>query len=282
MQDGAEISEDEERLPLYAAYTDEARYNVGRYRGLGLVTLPLANAAPLSNELRALIASSGMTELKWEKIRSGRGRLAAEKLINWVFEQTTARRLRIDALTWDVAENPQMGHSGYVGHHLRNLQHMYTYLLGSVLPRRWSNSSHGQTAPCWRIFPDEQNALDWPAIAAQSPHIERIIPSDSQREPLIQVADFFVGLAVFSRANYDDYADWLAQDNTLLEDMAPTSEDSLPAHVSGSLRQRCLILDLFYTQAKARSLGVSLRSQHGLKTYLPDMPITFSWYTPQG
>jgi len=272
--------EDGQRMPTHVAYSDEARYNVGRYRGLGLVTLPIAEATSLSDELRAIIASSGMTEIKWEKLRSGRARLAAAKLITWAIDHATAGRLCIDALTWDVAENPQTGHVGYVGHHLRNLQHMYTYLLSDMLLQRWRVADPRGDQPCWRVFPDEQDALDWPHIATQAPLIERIIPSDSQHEPLIQVADFFIGLAVFSRASYDDYADWLAQSDTLSENAAPASEDSLPERISGSLRQRCLILDAFYTQAKAHGLGVSLRSQRGLKTYLPNMPITFTWYLP--
>src|SRR5579883_1641473 len=47
-------------IPTHAAYSDEAQYNFGRYRGLGLVTLPTAEAAPLSEELRALLTASGM------------------------------------------------------------------------------------------------------------------------------------------------------------------------------------------------------------------------------
>ena len=268
-----------ERLPTHVAYSDEAQYNFGRYRGLGMVTLPIAEAAALSDELQGLLASSGMSELKWEKIRSGRGRLAAAKLLAWAVEHALAGRLRIDTLTWDVEENPQRGQEGYVGRHVRRLQQMYTHLLTTTLARRWLPED-GQPAnlPYWRIYPDEQDALDWAAIAAAAPHIERIIPCVSHQEPLIQLADVFVGLAVFSRASFDVYEQWLV-DHPTGED-EPECEDSAPMRISGSLRQRLLVLDTWYTLAKARSLGVSLRSQRGLKTYQPDAPITFAWYSP--
>jgi len=272
-----------ERTPTHAAYSDEAQYNFGRYRGLGLVTLPIAEAAPLSDELRGLLAESGMSELKWEKIRSGRGRLAAAKLLAWAVERALAGRLRIDTLTWDVEENPQRGQAGYVGRHVRRLQQMYAYLLTTTLAHRWEptdsqRSGQPSEAPYWRVYPDEQDALDWPAIAASAPHIERIIPSVSHEEPLIQLADVFVGMAVFSRASFDTYEQWLA--GASAHEDEPESEDGAPERISGSLRQRLLILDAWYTLAKARSLGVSLRSQRGLKTYQPDAPITFAWYSP--
>lgn len=266
-------------VATHAAYSDEAQYNVGRYRGLGVVTLPIAETAALSDELRALLAASGMSELKWEKIRSGRGRLAAAKLLDWALDRAQSGRLRIDTLTWDVEENPQRGQEGYVGQHVRRLQHMYAYLLNEVLTRRWrEDDAKGASAPYWRVYPDEQDALDWAAIAAASPHIERIIPSVSHQEPLIQVADVFVGLAVFSRASFDQYEQWLTDRPTGPDE--PESEEGAPERISGSLRQRLLILDTWYTLTKARSLGVSLRSQRGLKTYQPNAPITFAWYSP--
>lgn len=269
----------QERPPTHAAYSDEAQYNFGRYRGLGVVTLPITEATALSDELRGLLAASGMSELKWEKIRSGRGRLATAKLLAWAVEHALAGRLRIDTLTWDVEENPQRGQEGYVGRHVRRLQQMYTYLLTTTLARRWQpNVGQRPNTPYWRVNPDEQDALDWAAIAAASPHIERIIPSVSHQEPLIQLADVFVGLAVFSRASFDMYEQWLV-DRPTSED-EPESEDGAPERISGSLRQRLLVLDTWYTLAKAHSLGVSLRSQRGLKTYQPDAPITFAWYSP--
>lgn len=268
------------RPPTHAAYSDESQYNVGRYRGLGLVTTPVAEAPALSAELRGLLAASGMSELKWEKIRSGRGRLAAAKLQTWALDHALAGRMCIDTVTWDVAENPQRGQEGYVGHHLRRLNQMYTYLLHETLASRWLPDAPTRKAPIWRVYPDEQGALDWAAIAASAPHIERIIPSVSHDEPLIQVADLFVGLAVFSRTAFDQYENWLA--NGAVGAAEPAEEASAPEQISGSLRQRLLILDAFYTQAKARSLGVSLRSQRGLKTYQPNAPITFTWYTLSG
>lgn len=273
------VSGEPERAPTHAAYSDEAQYNFGRYRGLGMVTLPIAEAAALSEELRALLASSGMSELKWEKIRSGRGRLAATKLLAWAMERALAGRLRIDTLTWDVEENPQHGQDGYVGRHVLRLQQMYTYLLTTTLTQRWRPTADQRPdTPYWRVYPDEQDALDWVAIAATAPHIERIMPSVSHHEPLIQLADVFVGLAVFSRASFDVYEQWLVDHPTNGDE--PESEDEAPERISGSLRQRLLILDSWYTLAKARSLGVSLRSQRGLKTYQPDAPITFAWYSP--
>lgn len=256
-------------------YADETQYNVGCYRGVALVSARDPMAGELAAEVRSILADSGVGvgagECKWEKVRSAKGRFLADKLLTWALEGAVAGRLRVDALTWDAGDNARAG-AGIP--YLKKLHQMYGHLLAETLAHRWPD------AAAWVLYPDEQDALRWDTIAAGLPRAARIVPSASHREPLIQVADLFAGLAVFSRAGYDTYEQWLCL--TPEEQRPPLDKPlaNLPGFLSASDRQRCLLLDDFYTRCKVRLPGISLRTNRGLRTYHPDRAITFRWESP--
>ena len=80
----------------HVAYSDEARFNYGRYRGLALVGARVGDALALSRALRDLLETSGMEECKWEKVRSARARFAAAKLLRWAVERAIAGEITVD------------------------------------------------------------------------------------------------------------------------------------------------------------------------------------------
>ncbi len=243
-------------LQTYFAYTDETRYNVGRVRGLGMLSMRAADAAALSAEARRILDASTVQEGKWERVRSARTSFAAAKLLEWATERAIAGMLRVDTLTWDV-EDDRAAERDLP--HLRRLHRMYARLLGQILPRRWPPDARFQ------VLPDEQQALRWERIIATMPHIESVAPSRSDAEPLIQVADLFVGLAAYSRDAYDTYERWLS---------APSETRRA---LSASDRYRCQLLDDFFTFCKLRNLHVSLRTNRGLRTYDARRPLCFWW-----
>jgi hypothetical protein len=242
----------------HLTYTDETQYNVGAVRGLAMVSAPAGEVAALSAELRALNASSSVGELKWEKVRSAKGRYAAEKTLRWALERAGEGRLRIDTLTWgaDIALHDQLPLP-----HRTRLEHMYRRLLGVILPRRWPAGSR------FAVYPDEQGALHWQTLARGLAHIVALEPQRSEAEPLIQLADLFAGLAAFSRQSYANYSRWLAL----------TQTHAAQAELSASDRVRCRLLDDFFLACKLRGLGVSLRTHLGLRTYDAQRPVCFWW-----
>lgn len=242
--------------PTHVAYTDETHYNVGRIRGLGMVSVRAADAATLAGEVRQLLDASGVGECKWEHVRSARTNFAAAKLLEWAVEQALDEKLRVDTLTWDATNQETDAHALP---HMRRLHHMYTALLGTILPQRWPPDAR------FHILPDEQQALRWERITSSLTHIADVAPAHSDAEPLIQVADLFVGLATYSRDAYDTYERWLA---------APS--DTRPS-LSASDRYRCHLLDDFFTLCKLRNLHVSLRTNRGLRTYDASPPLCFWW-----
>ncbi len=257
---------DATREPVYAGYADETQYNIGRYRGVALVSAPLAHVAALEAEITRILVESGVGECKWEKVRSAKTRFAADKLFAWTVEAALDGRLFVDTLTWDTsaAITPSQPLP-----YLKKLHRMYACLLSGSLAHRWPDGGS------WVIYPDEQDALRWPVIAAASPRIAHVEPRISAGEPLIQLADLFAGLAVFSRAGYDTYEQWLCLPPG--ERRASADPPASLRGMSASDRQRCLLLDDFFLRCKLRLPGVSLRTARGLRTYNPDRPITFRW-----
>lgn len=108
--------------------------------------------------------------------------------------------------------------------------------------------------------------------------IEEIRPVSSEQHPLLQLADLFAGLAVFSRNNFDDYQKWLqaTSPQAFLFHEADASSDS-----SRSSRERFPVLKEFDHACKQRRLGVSLKTKRGLWTPDPQNPINFWIYEAQ-
>jgi hypothetical protein len=240
----------------YLAYTDETRYNVGRVRGLGMLSMRAADTATLSGEVRQILGASSVRECKWEHMRSARTSFAAAKLLEWAIGRAIAGTMRVDTLTWDASDHEAELHALP---HIQRLHQMYALLLGRILPRRWPPDARFQ------ILPDEQQALHWERITGALSQIEGVAPARSEAEPLIQVADLFVGLSAYSRAAYDTYERWLA-----------ASSDTRLV-LSASDRYRCQLLDDFFTLCKLRDLHVSLRTNRGLRTYDASPPLCFWW-----
>jgi hypothetical protein len=245
----------------FVAYSDEAQHNVGSVRGVGAVSLRATDGERLAGEVAALVASSGVSECKWELVRSARQSFAAEKLLAWALDAAIAGHLWIDVLTWSPDAAPA----------LTRLRAMYARLLDQ------SVRSHGPRGS-WRVYPDEQQALEWSRILARiasRAQIERVAPSKSHTTPLIQVADLFVGLAVFSRSSYDAYARWRSFPDD--ERNVAVGRFAAPVALPASLRYRCALLDEFYTTCLRRLPGISLRTRGGLHTHATDSPIQFQW-----
>jgi hypothetical protein len=249
---------------MYVAYVDEASFNYGLVRGVGMASAPVPETPVLASEVRALLDASEVGECKWEKIRSARTRFAAEKLLTWTIEATLARRLRVDMLTWDAG---QRAGSGAGTPYLAMLRRMYARLVDEILPQRWPPGS------AYVLYPDEQAALNWERLVVGIPHITSAEPRPSDAEPLIQIADLFSGLGVYSRGSYAIYQRWLCY--SAAERAADLRQAALP--FSASDRIRCHLLNTFFTLSKYHRLGISLRTHGGLRTYGAAYPICFWW-----
>jgi len=271
----------------HVGFSDESHWNTGRFRSLGLVTTPLDVTFELEEKLRDILKESGIFEFKWQKLDGAKERVAAIKMCDFVVNAACKGILRVDVLVWDILDKR---HNIRGRDDIANLQRMYYHLFRNVLRARWPDDA------IWRLHPDENTAMDWKTVkdcldsvsittevecslftGGRFCHrlrrefgIEEICPVSSADNPLLQLADLFAGLAVFSWDKFDEYQKWL-------ETMSPQQPLFAQAEVlkdlSRSSRERFQVLKEFDDLCKKR--------EGGLRTFQPSNPINFWMYVPQ-
>lgn len=279
----------------HVGFGDESNWNKGRFRSLGLVTTPLAAFNDLNEQLRHILDESDVKEFKWQNLRQARERFAAEKMCDLAVEAVLRQQLRVDVLIWDIEDSR---HKITARDDIANLQRMYYHLFRNVLRARWPDNA------VWRLHPDEHTALDWETVQdcleAKSTklepehslfpnekfrerlrrefRVEEIRPVFSQDSPLLQLADLFAGLAIFSYDKFQDYQRWL-QAKSPQKPLLNEADD--PSDPSRASKERFAVLQRFDEACKRRKLGVSLKTRGGLWTPNPQNPINFWMYEPQ-
>lgn len=279
----------------HVGFSDESNWNKGHFRSLGLVTAPLEALDDLNQRLTQLLAESDVREFKWQDLRQARHRFAAEKMCDFAVQAACKHTLRVDVLVWDIQDGR---HKVAARDDTANLQRMYYHLFRNVLRARWPDSA------VWGLYPDEHTAMDWNTVqdcleivADRSEVVrslftegrfrvrlrrefglEEINSVSSCEHPLLQLADLFAGMAVFSRDRFDAYQAWLAAkdpQSLLFEDRKEAPD------ASRSSSERFSVLRYFDDACKRRKLGVSLKSERGLWTPKPENPLNFWMYEPQ-
>lgn len=235
-----------------------------------------------------------MEEFKWKDLKDARKRSVAQEMCNFAIKKACALQLRIDVLIWDIQDSR---HNVPGRDDIENLQRMYYHLFQNVLRLRWPDNA------VWRLYPDEHTAMDWKRVGdflekkstcieverslftegyfcirlKKEFNIEEIVSVRSLDHPLLQLADLFAGMAVFSRKKFQEYQAWLKANHPQLCLLGDTP------HVNPSRRdeERFQVLKAFYEACKTRKLGVSLKSRCGLWTPNPANPLNFWVYNPQ-
>lgn len=283
-------------IVTHIGFADESNWNTGRFRSLGMVTLPMNFLEVMEREVRQLLRESQIREFKWKNLGGARERFAAEKLCQWTVEKACAGQLRVDVMVWDIKDRR---HTIANRDDIANLERMYYHLFHNVLRARWPNDA------VWKLCPDEHTALDMKTIKEclknvsarenkinpsvfhreefgislrQEFGIEEIQEVSSDKNPLIQIADLFAGLAVFSHNKYKDYQEWL---NSTSPQLSFPKENKDTGNPSGTSKERFCVLEEFDKMCKKRKLCVSLKTKQGLWTPDPKNPINFWIYESQ-
>jgi hypothetical protein len=279
----------------HVGFADESYWNTGRFRSIGLITTSVSSTETLDGKLRSLLDESNVREFKWKKLQGAKERFAAEKLCRFAVDKAAAGRLRVDVLVWDIGDSR---HKIAKRDDLANLERMYYHLFRNVLRARWPDDA------VWRLHPDEHTALNWRTVQDCLENVsttdevdrslftggqfrirlrrefglEEIQPVSSGEHPLLQLADLFAGMAVFSHEKFCEYQGWreaTSQQKRLFDEAAASKDPSR------SSKERFVVLNIFDSLCKQKKLGVSLKTKLGLWTPRPQNPINFWIYEAQ-
>lgn len=270
----------------YVVFTDESQITASRFQSLSAFSIHKSVWQKAQEEISGILESSNVSEFKWQKLKDAKYYFCAEKIVNFVFTNINNHKIRIDTLVWDTHDSR---HKLQGRDDIANYERMFFHLLSGSMKRRPKSAK-------WDIRPDQRNGIDWNTIHDclsakgrqqgfhhnlfgfffSEPHysIESFMEQCSKAEPLIQVADLFSGLAVFSKDSYSGYSQWKQQ-------KAPSLFEEENILFTNRESYRFKLLDLFNNRCKAGKYGVGLDSKQCLFTYDPNNPINFWHYEPQ-
>ncbi len=273
----------------FAVYSDESGCFTERYQAIGIVSGQKIVLSQLSSKLMKILIDKNITELKFSNVRTHSPKIkAAKEFIKLGIEFAGLKKIRVDVLVYDTQDSR---HSVRGRDDVANLERMYYKVLRHI-SERWGQID-------WEFYPDEQSAINWQEITTflnrtkmprHKPNILSLFEQEklkinfkkveqlkSHKEPLIQFADIFAGIASFSRENGEECLDWIKsqQDKNQLP-LFPeeTKKVEEPSQVK---RNR---FELIWELKKYR-LRISLKSRGYLWTREPSNPINFWNYEPQ-
>lgn len=277
----------------HVGFTDESNWNNGQIRSISFVSCKVEYVEELNIQLNESLKTSGVCEFKWKKLQSAKYRFAAEKIFKTIVKHANAGKLRVDTLVWDTHDRR---HNLKKRDDIENMHRMFYHLIGNVIQYRWSKKAN------WHIFPDQMNEMNWAELKyylekKPYPHqkqknyiselysannmekyfITNIQPCLSHETHLIQVADLFAGIAVFSRQNTVEYSKWEHQNSNQLE----LFEKPPYTTFTNTQQERFPVIRYFKELCKQNKLGVDHVSKKGFITHQPRNSVNFWHYEPQ-
>jgi hypothetical protein len=272
------------------AYSDESDHNVGNFHSIAMVSLPSMENSRISAKLRELLNTCNVEEFKWSKLRTAKSLFAAKDICSFGLDEAFNNRLRVDVLIWESADYRHQIKGINVQEDFRN---MYIQLFKNVLNNRWPSAS------TWNIYPDQNTLFSWDYFGNAlrkisinehrrprlnfsdvdgkdySFSISEVKECDSKVIELVQLADLFAGIGVFSYKYLDVYKRWEDKYSSQLK----LFDDQISITNAGNdeKEEKCDFLSYFLEKVKLLKLGVHLTSA-GLNTPNPKNPINFWKY----
>jgi hypothetical protein len=286
-------------MDSFSAYSDESGIFDHPYQSVAVVSGAEEILSELRDELQEELGKKQIREVKFSRIvgyNSPTAQAARRFIISAVKSYAANRRIRIDVLTWDTADSR---HAVPDRDDLGNLGRMYYHVL-LHMARQW-NQIH------WNFYPDNNPKVDWNETARylnatslyrtnrQQPELVeaagydelqfgQIEQVDSVKEPLVQLADLFAGMARYSHEDGRQCVEWL---ESRVDRRQMKFKDMCPADNTSDVRtrrRRCVyqLIANLYTLCKRHKLHVSLHERGCLWTRVCSKPINFWLYEPQG
>jgi hypothetical protein len=277
---------------VFQAYSDESGINVGdRYTSVSVVSGEAEALNYLRDKLRETLRDKNVDEVKFSQI-SRYGSPVTKAAVDFVGcvvnDFAICNRVRIDTITTD---NDCLNGENYDSVSEPDLEGMYYHVLSHV-GRRWGCTK-------WGFYPDENSGVNWSEIVSsldmtsmltaeggQKPFIDRtdedaqfqfseVEELNSVREPLVQLADLFAGMARFSHEDNGGCAEWVERSRDERQGKLIPSMAWDKGNIPKLKECRYRLIGGLYSLCRRHKLYVSLRSEKHLRTWRPQSPINF-------
>lgn len=278
---------------IFQAYSDESGINIeDPYTSVSIISGEEKELNCLRDRLSQDISDKRINEVKFVKITRHKSTITqtARTFINVAINDFAIfKKIRIDTITMDN----QYLFSTFPDYNVeQKLEHMYYCLLSHIV-RQWNNVK-------WNFYPDVNSKVNWNKIVLflnktrlskkidKGPLLLELMFNEnplfqfgevkqltSIKEPLIQLADIFAGIARFSHEENVDCTKWGVKQKNWQQSEMEVGEDIRISSIS--LTQECrysLIWELYNLCGKHR-LWVSVKTKKHLWTRKNNSPINF-------
>ena len=284
---------------MFSAYGDESGTFDHRFQSVAIVSGEEDTIDELRKKLRYEVNDKGIREARFAEVKgyqSPTAEVARQFIDCTVREFANYKRIRIDVLTWDIQDSR---HSIPDMDDVSNLQIMYYNALAHMA-LQWKKTR-------WNFYPDTNSKVNWSEIAKylnmrdlsrsnlrqptllnllqdnQTLQFDEVQPQDSTKDPIVQLADLFAGMARFSGEECPQCVQWLyssgKRNQFELQTCARKSSEGRSARTRECRYQLIGELDRI---CKSCRMGVSLAKKKRLWTPNPTNPINFWNYEPKG
>lgn len=274
------------------AYSDESGINVGdRYTSVSVVSGEAEVLNCLRDKLNKTLRDRNVEEVKFSEIKRYPSPVT-QAAINFiectVNDFAIYKKVRVDTITTD---NEYLDQNSYDSGNKPELERMYYCVLTNIV-RRWRSTK-------WGLYPDINSRVNWSEIISYLNRtalqrrvkkpllIEIMLGEDTQfqfseveqlnsaKEPLVQLADLFAGMARFSHEDNVSCAEWVARWKHVKQGELIRSMALNKMNITRLMECRYRLIGGLYFLCHRHKLYVSIRSENHLKTWRPESPINF-------
>ncbi len=278
---------------IFQAYSDESGINDDDlYTSVSIVSGEEEILSCLRDKLAQEIRDKGINEVKFVKITSYKStitQVAKAFIISAVNDFAIFNKVRIDTITvskqYLLSAFPDYDRE-------QKLEHMYYCLLAHMI-RQWNNTK-------WNFYPDVNSKIDWGGIIAylnmtrlyrkpnrnpllinlmlkENPRFEfgEVKQLPSIKEPLIQLADLFAGLARFSHEENVDCTKWVGGQQDRRQKEMKFYQAGNVNNITMTRKCRYKLIVELYNLCHKHRLWVSIKKRRHLWTRKKNSPINF-------
>jgi len=277
----------------YYIFSDESGYDgSNRYASLASISGTKTYTKELNTELQEILKRYNKKEIKFKKIKNTQTENIANEFIEASLKFINSGKVKVHILLWDKQDSR---HSVQNRDDIKNMAKMYYKLIIQVR-NNWSVKNK------WYFFPDEFEAINWKEEIA--PYIENtpihkikkeqpilfqcmydntfsefntVKELESDKYPLIQLADLYAGMMRTSKKEIDFYH-WYNESYTNeanLFDLKPQ------INISKSREPKYRVMKNFKDKSSLYKMGINLSSDKCFKTFTNKGGIVIWHYSPQ-
>lgn len=278
-------------------FADESGWDKdNRYGSLAKVSGTYEDTKKLNQRLKEILSDFKSSEAKFKGVNGHSSKMLALNFIKESISCLTSSEIKIHVLVWDKQDSR---HQVKNRCDVENLKRMYHHNL-RLVKSNWGIETD------WSFYPDEFTQIDWQNDVVrflQDSSLQRnknpeqltffedikdirikynnVLELQSDKYPIVQLADLYAGIVRTSRSESSVFNHWLSQKSReALPSLFEFDEPKL--EISKSKIYKFELMQEFQNECKAKRLGVNFSESKYFKTFNHKNNIVLWHYEPQG